>query len=574
MVGSQQGACPWATSMTRRRVLQLAAAGGGAVATVAIGGAASAAPPQPFAHGVASGDPYPDSVVLWTRVTPQPDATPGSGIGPNVAVLWEVAADSDFRRVVRRGIAGTGSARDHTVKVEATGLQPATDYWYRFSFHTALSAVGRTRTAPMPDADVRRLRIAVVSCANLQAGWFTAYRHLAAGDDLDLVVHLGDYFYEYEPGRYQARDVLVRPHDPPHETVTLSDYRRRHAQYKRDPDLQALHAAAPWVVTWDDHESANDASEDGAQNHTEGVEGEWGRRRWLAHQAYAEWMPVRYEPAGVLYRRLRFGRLASLSMLDLRTYRDAQTTPTFDAPPDDPERTLTGPEQLDFLLDGLSEDAVQWKLVGNPVLIAPLRFPSTVDTAATEGIRQLVDGEVMARGTPLAGGVPYNVDQWDGYPAERARVLDHLRDGDIRDVVFLTGDMHAGWAIELPKDPETYARTGDSLAVELACTSVTCDNLDDFLRAPPRTVSLAVEHAMQMNNPHVKYLDFDSNGFSLLEVTPEWAQMDWFTLIDRRDPYSGAVWSTSYRVMAGTGKIRSVPRRPDEPVSGGGERRR
>ncbi|WP_209313688.1 alkaline phosphatase D family protein [Blastococcus sp. TF02A_35] len=540
--------------LTRRRALQLAAATGTGLAAVAAAGPAAATPKHPsspvFRHGVASGDPLPGSVLLWTRVTPSEAAAPGSGAGPDAEVSWEVAADAGFRRVVRRGVARTGRGRDHTVKVDAGGLSPATTYWYRFRCRGATSPVGRTRTAPAPGAAVPRLRMAVLSCANLQAGWFSAYRHLAARTDLDVVLHLGDYLYEYGPDEYQAGDVLVRPHDPPRETVTLADYRRRHAQYKTDPDLQALHAAAPWVVTWDDHESANDAWSGGAENHTEGAEGAWRARRAAAQQAYAEWMPVRYEPGGQLYRRLRFGRLASLSMLDLRTYRDQQASSPVDPALAAPDRTITGPDQLQFLLDGLGDPQVQWKLVGNPVMISPVRFPNGLESRTVESIATLLDLPA-----PPVAGVPYNVDQWDGYPAERGTVLAHLRDRAIKDTVFLTGDIHSGWACELPSDPATYPLTRDSLGVELVCTSVTSDNLDDILGTRPRTTSLAVETAIKVNNPHVKYLDFDSHGFSVLELTEAGAQMDWFVLTDRTDPRAAAVWSTSWRVAAGTNRV-------------------
>jgi len=540
-------------ALSRRSVLQLgAAATGSAVVGVALAASpASAAPATAvFAHGVASGDPLPDAVVLWTRVTPTAEATPGSGRGPVVDVIWEVALDPRFRRTVATGVVATGPERDHTVKVDADGLDPATSYWYRFRCQGRTSAVGRTRTAPAHGAPVKRLRMAVVSCSNLQAGWFTAYRHLAARTDIDVVLHLGDYLYEYGPGAYQARDVVVRPHDPPWEATVLADYRRRHAQYKTDPDLQALHAAAPWIVTWDDHESANDAWSGGAQNHRPGTEGLWTDRRAASQRAYAEWMPVRYEPGGQLYRQLRWGALACLSMLDLRSYRDEQVRSPADPALTDPARTLTGQQQLQFLLAGLSDPDVQWKLVGNPVMMAPVRFPNALDAAALVSIAALIGAEV----DPVSG-VPYNVDQWDGYPVERARVLGHLRDHGIRDVVFLTGDIHSGWAAELPADPATYPFTGDSVAVELVCTSVTSDNLDDALDAPPRTSSRAVEAGMVANNPHVKYLDLDSHGFSVLDVTPARLQMDWFVLVERTDPASAAVWSTSWRVPAGSGTL-------------------
>jgi alkaline phosphatase D len=532
----------------------MAAVTGAGLAATAVAGTAGAtgpavrrAPssvPSVFLHGVASGDPLPDAVVLWTRVTPVATATPGSGVGPAVTVEWEIAEDDDFDRIVLHGEARTGPERDHTVKVDARGLDPATTYWYRFRTQGTTSPAGRTRTAPDVDADVPRLRMAVVSCANMQAGWFTAYRHLAERRDLDLVVHLGDYFYEYGPG--QVSDLIVRPHDPPWETVTLADYRRRHAQYKADKDLQALHAVAPWVITWDDHESANDAWAGGATNHTPGAEGDWPVRRAAAQQAYAEWMPVRFGADGEIYRRLRFGRLASLSMLDLRTYRSEQPKTLLDPAIDDPARTMTGPDQEDFLLDGLLDDSVQWKLVGNPVMIAPITFPGLLDIHAKRAIATLIHA-------PEPGAdMPYNVDTWDGYGAERARLLGALRDNGVTGAVFLTGDIHSGWAADLPVDTAAYPTTGESVGVELVCTSLTSDNIDDILGSRPRTRSLSVERAIQRNNPHVKYLDLDSHGYSVLDVTPERVQMDWFVLIDRLDPESAAVWSTSWRVGAGS----------------------
>ena len=538
-------------SLSRRRALQLGVAAGAGLAVATAEPAAATAVRPSFLHGVASGDPLHDSVILWTRVTPRPGDTPGSGRGPVVTVTWELATDPQFRRIACSGTVQAGPDRDHTVKVEAPRLRPGSQFWYRFRCNGVTSPVGRTRTAAAPDAAVPRLRMAVVSCANWQAGWFTAYRHLAERTDLDLVLHLGDYLYEYAPGEYQARDVVVRPHDPPKEMTTLAHYRRRHAQYKTDRDLQALHAVAPWIVTWDDHESANDAWSGGAENHTPGAEGEWRQRRSFAQRAYAEWMPVRYEAGGKLFRRFRCGRLVSLSMLDLRTYRDEQVDSPVDPALDDPNRTIAGREQLQFLLDGLADRSVQWKLVGNPVMIAPVRFPNTLDTGTAAAIAELVEADA-----PPVAGVPYNVDQWDGYPAERAKVLAHLRDRGIRDTVFLTGDIHSGWACDLPVDGLRYPVDGNSVGVELVCTSVTSDNLDDITMTPPRSSSLAVETAFKANNPHIKYLDFDSHGYSVLEVTPAGVQMDWYTLIDRTDRNSAAVHSVSYRVPAGTQKVQ------------------
>lgn len=518
-----------------------------------------------FRHGVASGDPMPRRVVLWTRVTPTDAATPGSGRGPQVTVTWQVAADRRFRRIVRSGSVITGPDRDHTVKVDATRLRPATWYHYRFVVDGVPSPVGRTRTAPARRATPRNLRLGVVSCANLQAGWFSAYRHLADRDDLHAVLHLGDYLYEYAPGQYgygQANED-IRPHRPAREMVDLGDYRQRHAQYKADPDLQRLHAKYPFIVTWDDHEVTNDQWQEGAENH-DPAEGDWARRRARAHRAYDEWMPVRLDGTARLgdgtrlFRRLRFGRLAELSMLDLRSYRSQQVdtaapspVPATEQQVSDPSRTITGSEQLAWLKDTLRRGRPQWKLVGNPVMIAPVSFAQVPQDL----VRPVND----VTGLLPDDGFPYNVDQWDGYTADRREVLDHIRDHGVRDVVFLTGDIHSGWACDLPYDASTYP-LGDSAGVEFVCTSVTSNNLKDITGTPSRTSSLAVEGIIQANNRHVRYLNFDDHGFSVLDVTPERAQMDWYVIGDRADRRAGVSWTASWAIASGTGKVHAVDR--------------
>jgi alkaline phosphatase D len=540
---------------------------GTSAAAVAVAGptplAGAGEPKQPartvFQHGVASGDPLPHAVLIWTRVTPTAASTPGSGRGPQARIQWEVAIDARFRHVVRRGTVATGPARDHTVKVDVTGLEPATSYHYRFRHDGAASPVGRTRTAPAADATPGHLRFGVVSCANLQAGWFSAYRGLAARDDLHAVLHLGDYLYEYGPGEYGygPDDADVRTHVPGHEIVSLADYRQRHAQYKQDPDLQALHAKYPWIVTWDDHEVANDQYEDGAENHNPG-QGDYRRRRARAHRAYDEWMPVRMDGTARLrdgdrlYRRLRFGRLAEISMLDLRTYRDVQAA----APgPEvsDPDRTITGRQQLDWLKQSLSRGRAQWKIIGNPVMIAPVDFGGLPD--------ELIDPVNDVTGLLPADGLPYNVDQWDGYTDDRREVFQHIRDHQVTDALFVTGDIHSGWACELPYDAST-SPVGDSAGVEFVCASVTSSNLKDITATPPRTTSVAVEEAIKANNRHIKYLDLDSHGFSVLDVTPRRAQMDWYVIGDRADRGTPVTWSVSYATQTGTGRVERV----GEPV--------
>ena len=287
--------------------------------------ARSVAQPR-FLHGVASGDPLPAGVILWTRVTPTPQSLPGSGTGPTVAVGWQVAKDQAFAQIVRSGSTTTGPSADHTLKVDVTGLAPATTYYYRFILDGVRSPVGRTRTAPALNATVAGLRFGVVSCANYEGGFFSAYRHLAARNDLDAVLHLGDYLYEYEPGAYGPGPAIGRVHQPAREMVSLADYRQRHALYKTDADLRALHAKVPFIITLDDHETANDAWRDGAENHQPATEGPYAARKAAARRAYFEWMPIRKPSRGTIYRRLRFGRLAELSLLDLRTYRSQQVS--------------------------------------------------------------------------------------------------------------------------------------------------------------------------------------------------------------------------------------------------------
>ena len=550
-----------------RRALLATGAGLATVAgTVTAATAQAATRHEVFQHGVASGDPLADGVVLWTRVTPTVEAVPGSGQGPAVTVAWEVASDAGFKRVVRRGKAVADASSDHTVKVDATGLAPATPYFYRFTAAGRTSPVGRTRTAPAPTADPGNLRFGVVSCANLQAGWFSAYRHLAARDDLHAILHLGDYLYEYAPGEYGygQGNVDIRPHAPAREMVSLADYRQRHAQYKTDPDLQALHARHPFIVTWDDHESTNDAWRDGAENHQAG-EGDWHARRDRAHRAYDEWMPVRMNGTAAtgdgtqLFRSLRFGRLAELNMLDLRTYRDQQADTPLPSPVPTPEGgsdgTITGREQMDWLKARLHRDGAQWKLVGNPVMIAPVTFAQLP--------HDLVDPVNDVTGLLPRDGAPYNVDQWDGYTNDRREVFEHIRDQGLRDVVFLTGDIHSGWACDLPYDASTYP-LGDSAGVELVCTSVTSNNLKDITGTPRRTTSLGVEAIIQTNNRHVRYLNFDDHGYSVLDITAERVQMDWYVIAERADRSTGSSWTASWATRSGTNRVEPVAR----PVGG------
>ncbi|MEU2270812.1 alkaline phosphatase D family protein [Streptomyces olindensis] len=535
-------------SPRRRTVVKAAAATAVLAGPLAASLPARAADQAPaFLHGVASGDPLPDGVLLWTRVTPVPEAIPGSGLGPDTEVSWVVARDKAFTTVVAKGSTTATAASDHTVKADIRGLEPATDYWFRFSAGGTDSPAARTRTAPAADAAVTNLRFGVVSCANWEAGYFSAYRHLAARGDLDAWLHLGDYIYEYGTGEYGTRGTVVRPHAPAHEIVTLADYRVRHARYKTDPDLQALHAAAPVVAIWDDHEFANDAFSGGAENHTEGAEGTWSARQAAAKQAYFEWMPVRPAIAGTTYRRLRFGKLADLSLLDLRSFRSQQVK-VGDGEVDDPDRTLTGRAQLDWLKAGLKASDTTWRLVGNSVMISPFAIGS-LSADLLKPLAKLL-------GLPQEG-LALNTDQWDGYTDDRREILAHLRTNAIRNTVFLTGDIHMAWANDVPVDAGTYPLS-PSAATEFVVTSVTSDNLDDIVKVPEGTVSAVASPVIRAANRHVHWVDTDRHGFGVLDLTAERAQMDYYVISDRAKRDATAQWSRSYRTRSGTQKVERV----------------
>ncbi|WP_446458130.1 alkaline phosphatase D family protein [Streptomyces rochei] len=534
-----------ARTPSRRTVVKAAAAGAVLAAPLAAAlpaGAAGAAPA--FLHGVASGDPLPDGVLLWTRVTPVPEAVPGSGTGPDTEVNWVVATDRDFTNVVAKGSVTATAASDHTVKADVRGLAPATDYWFRFSAGPTDSPAARTRTAPAADAAVAGLRFGVVSCANWEAGHFSSYRHLAARGDLDAWLHLGDYIYEYGSGEYGTRDTVVRPHAPAHEILTLADYRVRHGRYKTDPDLQALHATAPVVAIWDDHEIANDTWSGGAENHTEGA---WTARQAAAKQAYFEWMPVRPAIAGTTYRRLRFGKLADLSLLDLRTFRSQQVS-LGDGKVDDPERTLTGRAQMDWLKSGLASSDTTWRLVGNSVMISPFAIGS-IPAELLKPLAELL-------GLPKEG-LALNTDQWDGYTDDRRELLAHLRANGVRNTVFLTGDIHMAWANDVPHNAATYPLSA-SAATEFVVTSVTSDNLDDIVKVPEGTVSAVAAPVIRAANRHVHWVDTDRHGYGVLDVTAERTQMDFYVVSDRTDPGATSKWARSYRTRSGTQRVERV----------------
>lgn len=521
--------------ITRRRFvsgasLAAAAAAGGGCAGAARGGAAAgpgrgAEGGDVFRHGIASGDPLADRVILWTRVTAR---------GP-VPVRWEIAADPGFRRVIDQGVVTALPARDHTVKVDALGLEGGRTYYYRFDALGEASPVGRTRT--LPEHAVTRLRLAVASCSNFPFGYFSAYRHIARRSDLDLVLHLGDYLYEYAPGTYGDGRDIGRAHQPAHEIVSLADYRIRHAQYKSDPDLQEAHRQHPWICVWDDHESANNAWRDGAENHDDG-EGSWRDRRAAAIRAYHEWLPIREQHGADgphIYRSFRLGGLADLVMLDTRLHgRSRQVTDRGDAAAiGDPARTLLGADQHAWLAERLRASVRRgstWRLIGQQLMFA-----------------QLIGDD----------GLLLNTDQWDGYPASRKAVLDQLAAERIPDTVILTGDIHTAWAMDVTPDPTGKAydpATGrGSLAVELVTTSVTSPGPDGDAAALRQRETDVVR-----DRPHIHYVNLREHGYLLLDLDTDRAQGEWWYTDDLLDPGSGERFGAAFATARGSNHLERV----------------
>ncbi len=476
-----------------------------------------------FAHGVASGDPLPDGVILWTRVTSDAGGAP-------VDVEWEVAEDPAMTKRVSGGVARADDSRDFTVKVDVRGLQPGTTYYYRFKALGAASKVGRTRTAPSGSKE--RLRFAIASCASFAHGYFHGYRALSKLLDLDAVIHLGDYIYEYGDNEYGD----VRPYEPPHEILTLADYRTRHALYKRDPDLQEVHRQQVFITVWDDHETANDAYKDGAENHSES-EGSFADRKAAAQRAYMEWLPIREQGSNEkIFRTFAFGDLVDLIMLDTRLHaRTKQVGGVIGAPPPpDKAQTLLGDDQAAWMENQLKTSTARWKLLGQQVMVGNL----------------ILETGKSGRRPELA-----NLDQWHGYPESRDRLLRFFRDSGVKDIVVLTGDIHSSWANEItfdPNDPKSYdPETGKgSLAVEFVTPAITSPGVPQ--------VFLGIIESSRPINRHVRFIEPTHRGFIVLDVTRERVQAAWhlfedITLPEPISPKFSAAWS----VKAGETRLNS-----------------
>lgn len=476
-----------------------------------------------FTHSVASGEPSQDSVLLWTRYVP-------SG-GDSARVSVEVSETADFARSVAGATMVTGAFRDWTVKLTVAGLQPGRHYFYRFTANGDISPVGRTRT--LPEGRVREWRMAVFSCANLPFGYFNAYAHAAARDDLHLAVHLGDYFYEYRRGVYPSlkEAVAARVLEPANELIQLADYRLRYACYRSDPDLQALHAALPMLASPDDHEAANDTWEGGAENHDAG-EGDWTLRKIAARQAWREWMPVSDEPWGAYEigdlgtyfrtetRQLARSRAPSLEAV-LRSGGDPlKALAAFrDGDWQDPARTMMGTEQEHWLAQGLSRSVragKKWQVVGVGAVVGRVIAPAAAANWIPPGAPDYVAARLKAAIVAAKAGLPGNFDDWGGYPAARARLLQGAQAAGA-DLVMLAGDSHNGWAFELSEG-------GKRAGVEFGGHSVTSPGYESYF---PGTPPAEVARALVETNSELKWTDTSGRGYMTVTLTPEAATNEW-----------------------------------------------
>ncbi|MCQ8895598.1 alkaline phosphatase D family protein [Limnobacter humi] len=497
-----------------------------------------------FLHSVASGDPTANSVMLWTRITPE-------NTNRSVAGQVDVFKDEALTQTVKTLPFQTDASRDFTVKLDCTGLEADTIYFYQFLSNGVRSPKARTRTMPST-ASKRALNLGVVSCSSLGHGFFNAYAQLAKRNDLDAIVHLGDYIYEYGTNEYGS----VRPYEPANEITTLADYRMRHAQYKRDEDLAALHLKFPFITIWDDHESADNSYTEGANNHTEGAEGKWVDRKAFAQQAYDEWMPIRLPEPGnrnKIFRHIPLGGLADLFLLDTRLYdRDTPAgTPINPAEGNtsSTDRHMMGEEQYNFLINGLRQSQTPWKLVGNQVVFHQWILKPGVNNPAPGPVNDVL------------GPSGLNGDAWDSYGAERQRIINALKGADggaaVNNVVILTGDVHSAWVADITDNPNLPISqaggynplTGDgSVAVEFVVTSVT---------SPGLPIPDEVVQAIRLTSPHIKHVKMSERGYSLLKVTEDKVTCEYWAVSTITERGGSEQLSASFDVIKDSNRIQS-----------------
>lgn len=456
----------------------------------------------PFYHGVASGDPTSNSVIIWTRVTTS---------NTNALVNWRMATDTAMKNVVKSGSILTDASKDFTVKADVTGLSGDRYYYYEFEYKDKMSLRGRTKTAPSFASS--NVRFAVVSCSNYAEGYFNVYHAIKDRNDVDAVIHLGDYIYEYGNGQYGTMFNL----QPPTETLVLSDYRTRYNYYHLDADLIRLHQQYPFFNIWDDHESADNAYTNGAANHTEGVEGSWVNRKAASIRAYHEWLPTRENAAGkdVIYRSVRYGNLGELFFFDARLKeKDKQYTVNLPAFLQNQQRKMLGPTQLNWFAASVTNSTSQWKIIAEQVMLAPLSIL----------------------------GVPINMDQWDGYAGERNRLLNIIRDK--QNVVVLSADLHSSVATEIP-DKQYVAGTPytpclNSAGVEFVVTSVTARS-KEYLNGIAQPAIYAV-------NTHIKYAELASHGFGIVDIKADKVQYEWYFVSTITSPIFTTKFAKAYYV--------------------------
>jgi alkaline phosphatase D len=532
------------TRISRREALALVGAGSLAAACTTKPGAESAlrpeaaAAPEVFLHGVASGDPDATSLIIWTRITTDI---------PETGVDWRVSADPSFSQIAASGTFVTGAARDWTVKPLVTGLDPGRIYYFQFTALGETSPTGRTRTLPLSGPG--RLGIALASCSNFAFGYFNAYAAIARDETVDFVLHTGDYIYEYggpEGWGIETATTIGRPHDPPHEIVTLQDYRTRHAQYKSDEGSRAMHAAHPLICCWDDHESANNPWTGGAENHQPDTEGDWIARRAASVQAYYEWMPIREPGAGEspldFWRTYVFGDLATLVTLETRhTARGLQVDyaewkPKLSSAEDyehfrtavigDPARNMLAPEMEEEAAAALAasrEMRQPWRLIGNAIPMARVPVPDLVGAGVLPEPAE-TSLEAHQRLAWLgAHALPFYTDTWDGYPAARERFYDLCKSADVQDLIVLTGDSHSFWMNQLADE------LGNPMGVELGTAGITSPG--DFIESgfsPDQAQALDKGFADLLNE--VVWTDNMHQGYVRLILTADSAKADFMAV--------------------------------------------
>ncbi|EKO3863728.1 alkaline phosphatase D family protein [Vibrio harveyi] len=536
-------------SLSRRDFIKAVSSGAVATTLTACGSDDSdATPTGSFEYGVASGDPTQTQVIIWTRVT-----TAAS----YVDVTWQVSRAEDFSTIEQSGTFATDTSRDFTVKVDVQNLNPSTQYYYRFMVGETTSIVGMTQT--LPEGSVDKASMAVVSCANYPAGYFNVYKEILKQhqtESFDVVLHLGDYIYEYGAGGYASEDASRLGREPSKgtECITLDDYRKRYAQYRQDQDLQALHAALPMIAVWDDHELANDAWKNGAENHQDN-EGSFVDRRAAAAAAWTEWLPVRENTFSnmLIYRQFSFGDLINLMMLDTRLVGRDQpldyfslNAPTMDAigglvaQSRSADRELLGTEQLAWLMNAFNSQDAKWNVLGQQVLMSRMELPSSVMLAmfqlfnATD--EQKMDA-LLAVNSAISNyladpsldtiKLPYNLDAWDGYYVERERVYEIAKASEGH-FVCLAGDTHNAWTSEL-KDV-----SNNPVGVEFATSSVSSPGLEEYLALEPVAIA-QMEYTLPHLVSELQWTDIKQRGFMRVTFTPEKAQSTWYMLSSVKD---------------------------------------